>query len=138
MAEEASQRGWRPVGLPVREGGGGSTVAVCALVEELAFGDMEFAVVLDETIKVQQILARTAGARCTAGSSSASSPTLAASWPSASRSLSAMEILGGLAVMHREAQVEKCLRDCLSFLQSDGAQDSHRLRITGIQRGLKP
>jgi acyl-CoA dehydrogenase len=50
--------------------------------------------------------------------------------------LSAMEILGGLAIMHREAQVEKCLRDCLSFLHSDGAQDSHRLRITSILRGV--
>ncbi|MGH7775601.1 MAG: acyl-CoA dehydrogenase family protein [Candidatus Dormibacterales bacterium] len=46
--------------------------------------------------------------------------------------LSAMEIHGGLAIMYRETAVEKCLRDCVSFLHSDGAQDSHRLRITDI------
>lgn len=51
--------------------------------------------------------------------------------------LSAMEIHGGLAVMRRDSGVEKCLRDCLSFLHSDGAQDSHRLRIASmIREGL--
>jgi acyl-CoA dehydrogenase len=50
--------------------------------------------------------------------------------------LSAMEIFGGLAIMYRDAPVEKCLRDCLSFLHSDGAQDSHRLRIADITRAL--
>ena len=50
--------------------------------------------------------------------------------------LSALEIHGGLAVMYRDSQVEKCLRDCISFLHSDGAQDSHRLRIANILRGL--
>ncbi len=49
--------------------------------------------------------------------------------------LSAMEIHGGLAIMYRETAVEKCLRDCVSFLHSDGAQDSHRLRITNILKG---
>lgn len=48
--------------------------------------------------------------------------------------LSAMEIHGGLAIMHQDSGVEKCLRDCVSFLHSDGAQDSHRLRITNILR----
>jgi alkylation response protein AidB-like acyl-CoA dehydrogenase len=43
--------------------------------------------------------------------------------------LSAMEIHGGVSIMYRDSPVEKCLRDCLSFLHSDGAQDSHRLRI---------
>jgi hypothetical protein len=39
--------------------------------------------------------------------------------------------------MQSESGVEKCLRDCLSFLHSDGAQDSHRLRIAAItQDGL--
>jgi alkylation response protein AidB-like acyl-CoA dehydrogenase len=46
--------------------------------------------------------------------------------------LSAMEVLGGLAIMQRDSAVEKCLRDCLSFLHSDGAQDSHRLRIASM------
>src|SRR5438445_1225559 len=46
--------------------------------------------------------------------------------------LSAMEVLGGLAIMHGDSGVEKCLRDCLSFLHSDGAQDSHRLRIASL------
>ena len=46
--------------------------------------------------------------------------------------LSAMEVLGGLAIMHGDSGVEKCLRDCLSFLHSDGAQDSHRLRIASM------
>jgi acyl-CoA dehydrogenase len=48
--------------------------------------------------------------------------------------LSAMEILGGAAIMYRENHVEKYLRDCLSFLHSDGAQDSHRLRLAGLIR----
>jgi alkylation response protein AidB-like acyl-CoA dehydrogenase len=46
--------------------------------------------------------------------------------------LSAVEIFGGLAIMYRDSHVERCLRDCLSFLHSDGAQDSHRLRIADI------
>jgi alkylation response protein AidB-like acyl-CoA dehydrogenase len=48
--------------------------------------------------------------------------------------LSAMEIFGGLAIMYRDTSVEKCLRDCLSFLHSDGAQDTHRLRIAEITK----
>jgi len=48
--------------------------------------------------------------------------------------LSAMEVHGGLSIMYRDAPVEKCLRDCLSFLHSDGAQDSHRLRIADMIR----
>jgi len=43
--------------------------------------------------------------------------------------LSAAELVGGLAVMYRDCGVNKCVRDCMSFLHSDGAQDSHRLRI---------
>lgn len=51
--------------------------------------------------------------------------------------LSAVEIFGGLSIMVREAPIEKCLRDCLSILHSDGAQDTHRLRIADIvKRGL--
>jgi alkylation response protein AidB-like acyl-CoA dehydrogenase len=46
--------------------------------------------------------------------------------------LSAMEVHGGLAIMYKDSDVEKCLRDCVSFLHSDGAQDSHRLRIGRI------
>ena len=49
--------------------------------------------------------------------------------------LSAMEIHGGLAIMYKDIDVEKCLRDCVSFLHSDGAQDSHRLRIGRILAG---
>jgi alkylation response protein AidB-like acyl-CoA dehydrogenase len=48
--------------------------------------------------------------------------------------LSAMEIHGGLAIMYQDCGVEKCLRDCLSFLHSDGAQDSHFLRIGELIR----
>jgi alkylation response protein AidB-like acyl-CoA dehydrogenase len=43
--------------------------------------------------------------------------------------LSAAEVFGALAVMHMESPINKCVRDCMSFLHSDGAQDSHRLRI---------
>jgi alkylation response protein AidB-like acyl-CoA dehydrogenase len=43
--------------------------------------------------------------------------------------LSAAEIFGGLAIMYKDCGVNKCVRDCMSFLHSDGAQDSHRLRI---------
>ena len=52
--------------------------------------------------------------------------------------LSAMEILGGAAIMYRDHHVEKYLRDCLSFLHSDGAQDSHRLRVAGLIRAMAP
>jgi hypothetical protein len=45
-----------------------------------------------------------------------------------------LEIHGGLSIMYRDSPVEKCLRDCLSFLHSDGAQDSHRLRIADLIR----
>jgi alkylation response protein AidB-like acyl-CoA dehydrogenase len=48
--------------------------------------------------------------------------------------LQALEIHGGLAIMLEGTGVEKCLRDCLSFLHSDGAQDSHRLRIAELIR----
>jgi alkylation response protein AidB-like acyl-CoA dehydrogenase len=48
--------------------------------------------------------------------------------------LSAMEVHGGLSIMYRDSPVEKCLRDCLSFLHSDGAQDSHRMRIADMIR----
>jgi alkylation response protein AidB-like acyl-CoA dehydrogenase len=48
--------------------------------------------------------------------------------------LSAAELFGGLAVMYREAGINKCVRDCMSFLHSDGAQDSHRLRIARLMR----
>lgn len=61
MVEEASRRGWRTIGLPVADGGGGMGVlGLCVLIEELAFGDMGFAVVLDQTIKVQRIIAASA------------------------------------------------------------------------------
>ncbi len=43
--------------------------------------------------------------------------------------LSAAETFGGLAIMYRDCAINKCVRDCMSFLHSDGAQDSHRLRI---------
>ena len=48
--------------------------------------------------------------------------------------LSAMEVLGGLAIMQGDSPLEKWLRDCLSFMHSDGAQDSHRLRIANLTR----
>lgn len=62
LVEEASAKGWRTLGLPRDWGGGGASVlALCVLVEELAAGDMGFAVLLDQTLKVQRILARLAG-----------------------------------------------------------------------------
>jgi alkylation response protein AidB-like acyl-CoA dehydrogenase len=48
--------------------------------------------------------------------------------------LSAAEIHGGVAIMLGASPVEKCVRDCLSFLHSDGAQDSLRLRIADAIR----
>lgn len=50
--------------------------------------------------------------------------------------LSAAELFGGLAIMYRDAGINKCVRDCMSFLHSDGAQDSHRLRIAQMTRDL--
>ena len=46
--------------------------------------------------------------------------------------LSAAELFGGLAVMYRDCEINKLVRDCTSFLHSDGAQDSHRLRIAAM------
>jgi alkylation response protein AidB-like acyl-CoA dehydrogenase len=61
LVEEASRRGWRTLGLPAEAGGGGASVLeLCVLVEELARGDMGFAVLLDQTLKVQRILVRLA------------------------------------------------------------------------------
>lgn len=54
LVEEASARGWRTLGLDPQT----STLALCVLIEELAYGDMGFAVLLDQTLKVQRILAR--------------------------------------------------------------------------------
>ena len=56
VLEEASARGWRTLGLEPE----GSVLALCVLIEELAFGDMGFAVLMDQTLKVQRILARLA------------------------------------------------------------------------------
>jgi alkylation response protein AidB-like acyl-CoA dehydrogenase len=62
LVAEASRRGWRTLGLPRNWGGGGASVlALCALVEALAWGDMGFAVLIDQTLKVERILARLAG-----------------------------------------------------------------------------
>ena len=61
LVDEASQRGWRTLGLPAEAGGGAASVLeLCVLVEELARGDMGFAVLLDQTLKVQRILMRLA------------------------------------------------------------------------------
>ena len=46
--------------------------------------------------------------------------------------MSAAEIFGGLSIMYRDCDVNKFIRDCMSFMHSDGAQDSHRLRIAAI------
>jgi acyl-CoA dehydrogenase len=45
---------------------------------------------------------------------------------------SAAELFGGLAIMYRDCDVNKFIRDCMSFMHSDGAQDSHRLRIAAM------
>jgi alkylation response protein AidB-like acyl-CoA dehydrogenase len=54
LVEEASARGWRTMGLAE----GASVLGLCVLIEELAYGDMGFAVLMDQTLKVQRILAR--------------------------------------------------------------------------------
>jgi alkylation response protein AidB-like acyl-CoA dehydrogenase len=56
LLEECSRRGWRTMGLEEDA----SVLALCVLIEELAFGDMGFAVLMDQTLKVQRILARLA------------------------------------------------------------------------------
>lgn len=59
MVEEASKKGWRTIGLPDADGGGGaSALALNVLIEELAAGDMGFAVIIDQTLKVQRIIVR--------------------------------------------------------------------------------
>jgi alkylation response protein AidB-like acyl-CoA dehydrogenase len=61
LVEEASARGWRTMGLPVEDGGqGADALALCVLIEELAYGDMGFAVIMDQTLKIQKILSRLA------------------------------------------------------------------------------
>jgi alkylation response protein AidB-like acyl-CoA dehydrogenase len=56
LVEEASARGWRTLGLAE----GATVLGLCVLIEELAYGDMGFAVLMDQTLKVQRILARLA------------------------------------------------------------------------------
>ncbi|MGH9087399.1 MAG: acyl-CoA dehydrogenase family protein [Acidimicrobiales bacterium] len=64
LVAEGSRRGWRTIGLPTEWGGGGASVlALCVLIEELAAGDMGYAVIIDQTLKVQRILARLAADR---------------------------------------------------------------------------
>ena len=46
--------------------------------------------------------------------------------------LSAAELHGALAIMYRDSGINKCVRDCMSFLHSDGTQDAHRIRIGGM------
>ena len=53
LVEEASDRGWRTLGLAE----GTSVLGLCVLIEEFAYGDMGFAVLIDQTLKVQRILA---------------------------------------------------------------------------------
>lgn len=58
LVEEASGHGWRTLGLPLEDGGrGASALQLCILIEELAYGDMGFAVLIDQTLKVQRIMA---------------------------------------------------------------------------------
>jgi alkylation response protein AidB-like acyl-CoA dehydrogenase len=52
--------------------------------------------------------------------------------------LSAAEIHGGVAIMLGASRIEKYVRDCLSYLHSDGAQDSLRLRIADAIRREGP
>lgn len=56
LLEEASERGWRTLGLQP----GASVLGLCVLVEELSYGDMGFAILVDQALKVQRILARMA------------------------------------------------------------------------------
>jgi alkylation response protein AidB-like acyl-CoA dehydrogenase len=56
LLEECSERGWRTLGLEEDT----TVLALCVLIEELAYGDMGFAVLMDQTLKVQRILARLA------------------------------------------------------------------------------
>jgi alkylation response protein AidB-like acyl-CoA dehydrogenase len=61
LVEEASERGWRTLGLSTADGGGGAdALGLAVLVEELAYGDMGFAVLIDQCLKVQRILAELA------------------------------------------------------------------------------
>ena len=61
LVDEASARGWRTFGLSAEDGGrGASTLSLCVLIEELSYGDMGFAVLIDQCLKVQRILARLA------------------------------------------------------------------------------
>jgi alkylation response protein AidB-like acyl-CoA dehydrogenase len=61
LVEELSRRGWRTMGLPAEDGGlDAGALDICVVVEELAYGDMGFAILLDQTLKVQRIIARIA------------------------------------------------------------------------------
>jgi len=51
--------------------------------------------------------------------------------------LSAAELHSGLAIMLGHPPVEKSLRDCLSFLHSDGAQESCA-RASPAQSAARP
>ena len=51
LVEEASALGWRTFGLAREDGGAGaSALAIAVLIEELSYGDMGFAVLIDQCI----------------------------------------------------------------------------------------
>lgn len=64
LVDEADARGWRTMGVPPEYGGPdeASVLTFCILIEELAVGDMGFAVILDQTLKVCRIVAKMATA----------------------------------------------------------------------------
>lgn len=62
LVEEASARGWRTMGVPAEYGGPdkADVLTFCVLIEELAAGDMGFAVNIDQTFKVSRLIAKLA------------------------------------------------------------------------------
>jgi alkylation response protein AidB-like acyl-CoA dehydrogenase len=62
LIEQVSARGWRTMGVPAEQGGpnNADVLTFCVLLEELAFGDMGFAVIIDQTLKVSRLIAKLA------------------------------------------------------------------------------
>src|SRR3712207_1174233 len=60
LIEQVSARGWRTMGVPAEQGGpnNADVLTFCVLLEELAFGDMGFAVIIDQTLKVSRLIAK--------------------------------------------------------------------------------
>jgi len=72
VVEKASRRAWRTFGLAPEDGSAAASVHdMCILIEEFAYGNLGYSVIIDQTLKVQRIVARLASGKRASSSSAA-------------------------------------------------------------------